>query len=71
MIGEDEDHALEFAIGHEIAHVERQHAIACLNDPGVRKFSDGTLQKLYFLILQYAYPNNLEFARLTPGHTSG
>ena len=55
MIGEDEDYALEFVVGHEIAHVDRQHAIQCLRDPGVMKMSLGTLQKLYWLILPAGY----------------
>jgi hypothetical protein len=62
MIPEDENYLLEFVVGHEIAHVELQHAVKCLRDPGVRSFSDGTLQKLYFLILQYGYPDDLEYA---------
>ena len=62
MISEDEDYALEFAIAHEIAHIDLGHALTCLKDPGVRAFSDGTLQKLYFLIIPHAYPDNLEFA---------
>ena len=62
MIAEDEDYVLEFVIGHEIAHVELQHALHCLQDRRVREFKDGTLQKLYFLIIPHAYPNELEFA---------
>ncbi len=33
LIGEDEDYALEFAVGHEIAHVDLQHALAGLAGP--------------------------------------
>jgi len=62
MIGDDEDYLLEFVIGHEVAHIELQHALQCLRDPGVRRFKDGTLQKLYFLIIPHAYPKELEFA---------
>ncbi len=54
-IGEEEDDALQFAIGHEIAHVDLQHAIRCLNDPGVVKMTEGTLQKLYWLIIPFGY----------------
>jgi hypothetical protein len=61
MIPEDENYLLEFVVGHEIAHVELQHALKCLKDPSVRKFQDGTLQKLYFLILQYGHPDPLEY----------
>jgi hypothetical protein len=62
MIPEDENYLLEFVVGHEIAHVELQHALKCLKDPGVRKFQDGTLPKLYFLVLRYGYPDELEYA---------
>ena len=55
LIGEDEDYALQFAIGHEIAHVDLQHAIQCLQDPGVKKMTQGTLQKLYLLIIPFGY----------------
>ena len=61
MIPEDEESLLEFVIGHEIAHVDLQHALLCLRDRGVRSFSDGTLQKLYFLIIPYGYPDKLEY----------
>jgi hypothetical protein len=55
LIGENEDYALEFVIGHEIGHVDRQHAVRCLRDPGVMKMAMGTLQKLYWLILPAGY----------------
>ncbi|MFI5457249.1 MAG: M48 family metalloprotease [Isosphaerales bacterium] len=55
LIGEDEDDALQFAIGHEIAHVDLQHAIRCLQDPGVKQMTEGTLQKLYLLIIPFGY----------------
>jgi Peptidase family M48 len=61
MIADDEDYALEFAVGHEMAHTELQHALKCLQDQRVRNFKDGTLQKLYFLIIPHAYPKELEF----------
>jgi Peptidase family M48 len=61
MIPEDENYLLEFIVGHEIAHVELQHALKCLRDPGVRSFNDGTMQKMYFLVLQYGYPDQLEY----------
>jgi Zn-dependent protease with chaperone function len=62
MLPEDEKYLLEFAVGHEIAHVELQHSLKSLRDPGVRSFTDGTLQKLYFLILPHGYPDDLEYA---------
>jgi Peptidase family M48 len=58
LIGEDEDYALQFAIGHEMAHVDDQHAINCLRDPGVMKMTEGTLQKLFTLILPFGYLRN-------------
>jgi hypothetical protein len=62
LIGEDEEYALEFVIGHEIAHVELQHALKCLRDPGVMKLREGTLQKLYMMIIPFGYyPDALEY----------
>jgi hypothetical protein len=61
MIPEDEPNALEFAIGHEIAHLERKHALASINSPGVRRYTDGTLTKFYFLIIPHAYIDAHEF----------
>jgi hypothetical protein len=55
LIGEDDDDALQFAVGHEIGHVDLQHAIRCLQDAGVRKMTEGTLQKLYLLIIPFGY----------------
>jgi hypothetical protein len=55
LIGEDEDYALEFAIGNEIAHVDLQHAIKCLQDPDVQKMKGGTLRKLYWLVIPLGY----------------
>ncbi len=62
MIPDEEERVLEFVVGHEIAHVELRHALACLRDRDVRSFSEGTLQKLYFLIIPYGYPDDLEYA---------
>jgi len=55
LIGEDEDYALQFAVGHEIAHVDLRHAIKCLQDPDVAKMNGGTLRKLYWLIIPFGY----------------
>ena len=55
LIGEDEDYALQFAIGHEMAHVDLEHAVKCLRDPGVMNMKEGTLQKLFMLILPFGY----------------
>jgi hypothetical protein len=55
LIGEDEDYALEFAIGNEIAHVDLRHAIKCLQDPDVKKMEGGTIRKLYWLVIPFGY----------------
>ena len=61
IIGEEDDSALEFAVGHEIAHVDLQHALKCLQDPEVQKWSGGTLEKLYGVIIPFAYTDPLEY----------
>ena len=58
LIGEDEDYALQFAVGHEIAHVDLQHAIKCLQDPDVKKMTGGTMRKLYWLIIPLRLPGH-------------
>lgn len=60
MIPDEDSPLLEFVIGHEMAHVELGHALACLRYRDVRRFGDGTLQKLYFLIIPNGYPDPLE-----------
>lgn len=62
LLPEDENYLLEFVIGHEMAHVELHHALACLRSPSVRKFSDGILPKLYTLIIPHGYFDNFETA---------
>src|SRR5262249_6846473 len=47
--------------GHEIAHVDLSHALKCLQDPGVMRLPEGTLQKLYMLIIPFAYLDAQEF----------
>jgi hypothetical protein len=58
LISEDEDYALQFAIGHEIAHVDLKHAMTCLRDPDIQKMSGGTAQKLFLLIVPLGYLSN-------------
>jgi Zn-dependent protease with chaperone function len=60
-IGEDEEYALRFALAHEIYHVDRGHAILCLQDPEVLKLPLGTLELFYLLIFPRGYSPNLEF----------
>ena len=56
LIGEDEDYALQFAVGNEIAHVDLRHAIKCLQDPDIKEMSGGTIRKLYWLIIPLRLP---------------
>jgi hypothetical protein len=58
LIGKDEDYALEFVVGHEIAHVDLEHAIKCLKMRGMRELPRGTMYKLYLLILPFGYVAN-------------
>jgi hypothetical protein len=55
LISEEEDYALQFAVGHEIAHVDLQHAIKCLTDPDVKKLMPGTVRQLFCLIIPFGY----------------
>ena len=55
LIGEDEDYALQFVVGHEIAHVDFGHAIGCLRSADLEAIAMGTLTKLYFVVLPYSY----------------
>jgi hypothetical protein len=61
LIGEDENYMLQFVVGHEIAHVDLQHAIACLRDEGVKKLEMGTLAKFYLIIIPFGYLDNQDF----------
>jgi hypothetical protein len=61
-ISEDENYALQFALAHEIYHVDRGHALRCLQDPGVRNLPFGTLPLFYLLIFPRGYyPDQMEF----------
>ena len=61
-ISEDEDYALRFALAHEIYHVDRRHALKCLQDPGVRNLPYGTLALFYLLIFPRGYfPEQMDF----------
>jgi hypothetical protein len=61
LIGEDEDYALRFVLGHEIAHVDLQHALGCLRDPEVKTLAIGTLPQFYFLIFPLGYVEEQDF----------
>ncbi len=58
---EDEDFVLQFAIAHEVAHVELQHAIKCLNDPDLSKSSLGTLPQFSLFLFPLGYPDAMDF----------
>jgi hypothetical protein len=62
LIGEDEDYALQFAVGNEMAHVDLQHALRCLQDPDFKEMSGGTIRKLYWVILPLGYLENQDYA---------
>ena len=58
---EDEDFVLQFAIAHEVAHVELQHAIKCLNDPDLSKSGLGTLPQFSLFLFPLGYPDAMDF----------
>lgn len=62
LIGEDEDYALEFILGHEIAHVDLRHAVQCLEPANEveKKKGLGTLPQFYLLIA-FGYPDKMEY----------
>ncbi len=61
-ISVDENYALQFALAHEIYHVDQRHAIKCLQDPGVKKQPYGTLTLFYLLIFPRGYyPDQMDF----------
>ena len=55
LIAQDEDQALEFLIGHEIAHVDQAHAIICLQAPELLDKGPGTSPLFCSTILPLAY----------------
>jgi hypothetical protein len=55
-IAEDEDYALGFILGHEIAHVDLGHAVTCMRDPEIKeKFKFGTSLFFYAALLPGGY----------------
>ncbi|WP_435007688.1 M48 family metalloprotease [Tundrisphaera lichenicola] len=54
-ITEDEDYALGFLLGHEMAHVDLKHAVNCLRDPEVKKLDSGTVPLFYSLLIPWGY----------------
>ncbi len=61
-ISVDENYALQFALAHEIYHIDRWHALKCLQNPGVRNLPYGTLTLFYLLIFPRGYyPDQMDF----------
>jgi len=61
-VGEDQIYALEFALAHEVAHVDLRHAVTCLRDPGVKSLGYGTLPQFLLLIFPWGYsPERLDY----------
>ena len=61
MIPEEDEGALQFVLAHEIAHVEANDALTWLNARDIRRYADGTIAKLYFVIIPLGYPNEVEY----------
>jgi len=61
LIG-DEDYALQFVLGHEIAHVDMMHAVKVLEggNAAAKERGFGTLQQ-FDLPIMAAYPDAMEF----------
>jgi len=60
-LGEDQSHALEFVIAHEVAHVDLQHALTCLRDPELKRLELGTLGQFLTLVFPRGYyPESLD-----------
>ena len=62
LIGSDEDYALQFVLGHEIAHVDLKHALKCVA-PGnaeAKKRGIDTLRQ-FMVPIGLGYPDEQEF----------
>jgi pSer/pThr/pTyr-binding forkhead associated (FHA) protein len=61
LIGGDEDAALEFVLGHEIAHVDQGHLVACIasGNADAKKKGIDTLQQCFVPIV-FGYPDRVE-----------
>jgi hypothetical protein len=62
LIGEDEGYALEFVLGHEIAHVDLGHALKCVapgNEASKKRGVDTLTQ--FFTPVAMGYPDQQEF----------
>ena len=62
LIGEDEDFALQFVVGHEIAHVDLKHASACVAPGNAESKKQGIeTVKQFLLPVVLGYPDKMEF----------
>jgi len=62
LIGEDEDYALEFVVGHEIAHIDMKHAITLVELGNTELKKQGGETLLQFLgPIVLGYPDKMEF----------
>jgi predicted Zn-dependent protease len=62
LVGNDEDFALEFVLGHEIAHVELRHALKCVGAGHAAAVKKGIDTLRQFLVpVALGYPDAMEF----------
>jgi len=60
-VSEDQDYILQFALAHEIHHVDRGDAIRCLRIPALKNLPYGTIQLFLLFIIPRSYGETLEF----------
>ncbi|WP_165066401.1 M48 family metalloprotease [Paludisphaera rhizosphaerae] len=58
---EDQDYVLQFALAHEIHHVDRGDAIRCLRTPALKDLPYGTGELFLMFIFPRSYGETLEF----------
>jgi hypothetical protein len=62
FLGDDDEYSLEFLLAHEIAHIDRRHALKLLA-PGneqLKKAGTGTIEQ-FRIPLALGYPDDMEF----------
>jgi predicted Zn-dependent protease len=62
LFAEDEDAALEFIVGHEIAHVDGMHMLNALQDPLWKDLKIGTSPLICSILLPQDHAEQQEFA---------
>jgi Zn-dependent protease with chaperone function len=64
--GQDEPYGLEFALAHEMAHVEAHDALACLQFRDMKELAEkeklGTAEMIFGLVIPRGYTREMEFA---------